>query len=161
MSQKTDRAITAGLLAGYGGKTKFASTQRGVFELKSSEFLESGIEYIDQWLPKDAGGGQELVRVDGEEFTRLYAGGLVKAEKLAELEISEKEVIGHLIKRISALGVKTRLFNNCQPEIQGDWEYDYRLVESENGVGVSIGKETIKYKNNLVFVHYFLLCGVR
>ena len=108
MSQKTDEATTAGLLAGYGGRTKFVSVQRGSFELKSSQFTESGIDYIDQWLPKDTGGGQELVRIDGEEFTRLYAGGLVRPEKLAELGISGKEVTGHLIKRISALGSKTR-----------------------------------------------------
>lgn len=161
MSQKINQAITSGLLAGYGGKTKFVSTQRGPFELKSSEFLESGIEYIDQWLPKDAGGGQELVRINGEEFTRLYAGGLVGAEKLTELGTTGKEVIGYLIKQISFLGDKTRLFADCHPEVQDDWGYDYRVVEFESEIGVSVGKEIIKYKNNLVFVHYFLLCEIR
>lgn len=113
MSQKTNRAITRGLLAGYGGKTKFVSVHRGGFELKSSEFSENGIEYIDQWLAKDAGGGQELVRFDGEEFTRLYAGGIVKPERLAKLGITGKEIIEFLVKQISLLGEKTRLFDDC------------------------------------------------
>ena len=101
------------MLAGYGGKTKFVSVHRGGFELKSSEFSENGIEYIDQWLAKDAGGGQELVRFDGEEFTRLYAGGIVKPERLAKLGITGKEIIEFLVKQISLLGEKTRLFDDC------------------------------------------------
>jgi len=161
MSQKIDKAITRGLLAGYGGKTKFVSIQRGTFELKSSRFADDGIEYIDQWLPEDTGGGQELVRAGGEKFTRLYAGGLVKPERLKELGITGKDVIQFLIKQISFLGEKTRLFADCHPDTQDNWKYDYQLVESENEVGVSVGKETIKYKNNLVFVYYLLLGEVR
>lgn len=161
MTSKTEKGLTEGLLAGYGGKTNFTTVNREGFELKSSSLSEPGMTYVDQWLPRDTGGGQELLKIDEEEFTRLYAGGIAKEEVLNKLGISGKEIISHLIGRISALGGKTRLFANCHPEILGKWDYEYLLIEEEPGIGVRVAKETIKYDNQTVFVHYFLLAEVR
>jgi hypothetical protein len=161
MSKKIEEALTAGLLNGYAGKTEFGMVARGDFNLQSSILREGGITYVDQWLPRDTGGGQELVRVDKEEFTRLYAGGVIDQEKLASLGIRVEDVIKHLIERISSLGEKTRLFTNCHPDKVGEWGYGYTILEREPEVGAMIAKETITFQDQLVFVHYFLLSQVR
>jgi len=161
MSTKIRDTVTKGLLAGYGGNAQSATVNRGGFDLKSSLFESEGIVYVDQWLPRDTGGGQELVRVDGEEFTRLYAGGVTSPEKLSELGITGKDIIGYLIQCIISLGAKTRLFEDCKPDQSGEWEYSYQIVEQEEEAGVRVAKEIINYKNQLVFVHYFLLADVK
>jgi hypothetical protein len=159
-SEKIKNGLTLGLLANFGGNTTPETVNRSGFDLKSCSLSKDGVTYTDQWLPRDSGGGQELVRADKEEFTRLYAGGIVGPEKLEKLGITGKEVIGHLIQRISSLGPKTRLFADCQPDNIGLWGYGYKIIEQEPEVGVLAAKETITYKNQLVFVHYFLLSEV-
>jgi hypothetical protein len=154
------KALTEGLQAGFGGKSKFETVERGSFALKASEVVEGGVAYRDEWLPGRTGGGQELIRVGEQVYTRLYAGGVIREEELERLGIGEKQVIAYLKEIILKLGEQTRLEADCLPEPDEDWRYSYRVIEKMEALDMTVGKETIKYKEETVFVHMFLLCPV-
>jgi len=160
-SPDIQKALTAGLLAGYGGKTEFSRTNRGGFSLKRSHLEDDGGVYHDEWPPGRTGGGQELVTVGGERYTRLYAGGVMDEEKLKERGVGEKEVIAYLKRKILELGEKTRLEVDCLPEPDGDWRYSYQVIERMEALDMIVGREAIEYTEETVFVHFFLLCPVK
>ena len=146
--EKISHALTTGLVSGYGGNTKFEKTTRGSFEISSSHFKKDGIVYRDEWTN---GGGQEIVSVEGEQFTRVYAGSAVE---------NSPEVIPHLINFIQILKDKTRLFSDCELT-EGDWQYQYKILDTEPNLNITVGKETIKYQNETVFVHCFVLSPIK
>ena len=57
------------------------------------------------------------------------------------------------------LGDKTRLLEDCE-QVDGEWSYEYKLLDQEDSIPVFVGKETIKHGEELVFVHNFLLCPI-
>jgi len=155
---KIENALTQGLLAGYGGQTKFEKTTRGSFDISSSHFENNEIVYHDEWTK---GGGQEIVKIEENIFTRVYAGGIVNEDVLNKLGITPQDINQNLIYRINQLGSATRLFNNCQPEKLNDWDYEYKILDKDLEIGITVGKESIKYKDQLVFVHCFVLSPVK
>lgn len=152
--------LTKGLISGYGGQTKFSTTTRGSFQLNVSHLEKGNLTYHDEWLPTNMGGGQELVKVGDQQFTRLYAGGVIKEEKLTKLGITKKNVIAFLKETILKQQGKTRLFQSCNPEPRGDWSYSYQIQYSEKSIPITFGKETIQFQKQTVFVHSFLLCPI-
>jgi len=161
MNTDVSQALTTGLLAGFGGKSKFESTSRGGFKMTSSHFEEESITYHDEWFPGSNGGGQELVQTQNGMFTRLYAGGVIEEDKLVKLGISEKEVIDELIRRIQELGSATRLLVNSNPNSNGHWGYSYTILDSNPNVQMTMAKEVITYDNTVVFIHGFLLSPLK
>ncbi len=161
MKQEFKSALTNGLNAGYaGGKPE--SINRGDFSGNVSHVeLPEGATYHDEWFASSSGGGQELVRVGDETFTRLYAGGTPNDEVLSSLGISDKEVGSYLKHMILELGEKTRLMEDCEPEPEGDWQYRYKLTGSYPETSVTTSLESIEYKNTIVHHHAFILCPVR
>jgi len=155
---KIEKALTQGLLAGYGNKTKFKKIKRGSFNISSSHFENNEIIYHDEWTN---GGGQEIVKIRNSVFTRVYAGGIVSESILNKFGITPQDINQNLIYRINQLGSTTRLFNNCQPEKLNDWDYEYKILNKDIEVEVTVGKESIKYKNQLVFVHCFVLSPIK
>ena len=155
---KIEKALTQGLLAGYGGETKFEKTTRGSFDISSSHFENNEIIYHDEWTK---GGGQEIVKIDGELFTRVYGGGTVNKDVLDNLGTKKEEIINYLISKIRELGDKTRLFSECKADKIGDWSYEYKVLDKENKIDVTVGKEIIKYKEEVVFVHCFVLSPIK
>jgi hypothetical protein len=155
---KIENALTQGLLAGYGGQTKFEKITRGSFDISSSHFENDEIVYHDEWT---TGGGQEIVKIGGSVFTRVYAGGIVDESILNKLGITPQDINKNLIYRINELGSATRLFNDCQPEKLNEWDYEYKILDNDLEVRVTVGKESIKYKNQLVFVHCFVLSPIK
>ena len=141
------KALTAGLLAGYGGQTKFVKTSRGSFEVSSSHFENGEVVYHDEWTN---GGGQEIVKVGVEMFTRVYAGGTIN---------NNPEIIPKLIYFIQELKDKTRLFSDSSLD-SGDWTYEYKIVDSDKDIDVTTGKETIYFQGKPVFVHVFVLSPI-
>jgi len=137
-------ALTSGLLAGYGGQTKFTKTTRDTFEITSSRFEDKDIVYHDEWT---SGGGQEIVKVGDEMFTRVYAGGAIGDTSI---------IIPKLIYFIQELREKTRLFSNCSL-VFDDWSYEYRIIDVDKIIDVTTGKKTIYFQGNPVFVHVFVL----
>lgn len=156
-NKEATRALTEGLLAGYGGKTQFTRVNRGPFDLKSSHYEKDNMVYHDEW---NNGGGQEIVRVGENMFTRVYAGGEADPELLKKFGTTHQEVISNLISRIQQLGDKTRLFTDCYPEDINGWSYEYKILDNDNQIPVTTGKEIIKFKNQIVFVHVFVLSAV-
>lgn len=159
MNHKIKHALTIGLLAGYAGETEFREIVRGGVEMKQSHFERDGIIYHDEWLPNRTGGGRELVKIGGQKFTRIYAGGLVGEESLKQLGIDENDVIGTLINQIKLAGDKTRLDADYENQDE-DWKYSYKVKKQIDEVGLLVGKEKITYRDQLVFVHYFLLSPI-
>lgn len=162
MKNAVARILTKGLVDGYAGDGEIADVTRAGFIGKASHREpESGSVYHDEWfVPTYLGGGQELIKVDGEKFTRVYAGGTPSPEKLAELGITVKDVGTYLKRKISELGKKTRLFENCTPDADGDWRYTYEVVVKEENIGVTVGVESIYCKETRVHIHPFILSPV-
>lgn len=147
---KITRALTLGLLAGYGGQANFQTINRGGFELKSSHFEKDGIRYHDEWTN---GGGQEIVEIDGHKYTRVYAGGVQPGFPDTSL------VIKKLINFIEHLQDRTRLFSDAQI-IDGDWKYDYRVTTRDDKFDITVGEEKISFRDETVFVHCFILSPI-
>lgn len=161
MSKTFSKALTYGLVTGYAGAGEITELDRVGFKGKASHVsLENGV-YHDEWfVPTHLGGGQELVSVGEEKYTRVYAGGTPSPEKLAELGIKVEDVGKYLKNKIAELGEKTRLFENCKPEADGDWRYQYEVLVMEKSTGVTVGVESIFYKEILVHIHPFILSPV-
>lgn len=151
------KALTTGLLAAYGGKSQFSPVKRASFDLMSGHFEDGDLVYHDEWVD---GGGQEIVQIGNELFTRVYA-GISDSKKLAELGLKETAVVENLITRIKELGDQTRLFSDCRPENIGNWGYEYKILDHDESTLITTGKETIKYQNQVVFIHVFVLSPVK
>lgn len=156
--KEISQALTNGLVSGYGGKTEFSTTTRGGFKLKSSHLENEVFVYHDEWTK---GGGQEIVKVENESFTRVYAGGVADEEVLKKIGITHQDVIANLVSKIQQLGEKTRLFDDCTMKTENDWQYEYKILDKDDQISVITGKETIKYKNQLVFIHVFVLSPIK
>lgn len=155
-----EKILTDGLLEGYAGNTKSDDVSRGLFDLKSSILipLDSNRRitgyYIDQWIVgKTVGGGQEIAQQGYEKTTRVYAGGTLPIEELERIGLTPKDVTGYLKRKITELGEKTRLGERCLPEPDGDWQYEYQILDFIPEIELNIGLETIHYKGGLVFAH--------
>lgn len=162
MKNTAVRILTKGLVGGYAGNGEITDVNRAGFIGKAShQESESGVVYHDEWfVPIYLGGGQELIEAGGEKHTRVYAGGTLSPEKLIELGVSVKDVGAYLKRKISELAEKTRLFENCAPAADGDWRYVYEVVVKEENIGVTVGVESIYYKEIRVHIHPFILSPV-
>lgn len=148
------KALTTGLLAGYGGKTKFSKVIRGSFELTVSHYQKDDTVYHDEWTNN---GGQEIVRVGNEMFTRVYAGGMVDQKILTRLDITPQEIISYLISKINEITDKTRLFSDYISNSKDSWSYEYKIINKDEQLSITTGKETISYRSIIVFSHVFVL----
>lgn len=160
MSEEVDKLLAKGLKEGFAGGTIMRGVKRGVFDLKSSHFESDGDVYHDEWYADRAGGGQEIVRAGEATFTRVYAGGTITSEKLEELRITKGDVMAFLKKQMVENGERIRLHTNFEPEPEGDWQYSYRVLDTDSEIPLTLGKEVIRYKGRLVFVHDFIISPV-
>jgi len=161
MEKNESIVLTEGLQEGFAGKTEIQPSERGGFSIKVSHIVDAeGNIYHDEWSAERAGGGQELIEVDSKQFTRVYAGGTIPLDKLEELGTTKKEVIKYLKKQITENGSKTRLYSDFDPEPEGDWRYSYKIIDSEEKIPLTTGKESIYFKEKLVFVHDFIISPV-
>ena len=154
------KLLNKGLKEGYAGGTVKKGVNRGGFKLDSSHFESGSGIYHDEWMAGRVGGGQEIVEVEGKVFTRVYAGGNISETKLKKLKISGKDVIGFLKKQMVENSDSIRLLKDILPDPDGDWQYKYEIIDSEGDIPVTTGKESIFYKNELVFVHILILSPV-
>jgi len=160
MYKNTDKLLTKGLKEGFAGGTVMQDVKRNSFNLKSSHFENKDNVYHDEWFADRAGGGQEIVKVEDITFTRVYAGGTIPLEELKKLGISKGDVVVFLKKQITENGEKIRLHSDFETKPEGDWKYSYKIIDIDKEIPLTIGKETIKYKGQMVFVHYFIISPV-
>ena len=146
-------------LAVFSGKSTFENIRRGKFAMVSSVIDDGTVYYIDQWFPGHMGGGQEILEVDGAQYTRVYAGGTVDDGILMGLGISKNDVMGCLKNSLLEAAGKTR-FDAPYARQDGDWSYQYTPAEVEPTTGMMTGKEVITYKGTPVFVHFFIISPV-
>lgn len=159
--EKGSKAILAkGLLEGYVGKSIRGSVERSGFSLETSDYKGPEGRYHDEWAADFNGGGQELTETEsGKKATRVYAGGTLSADKLQELGLTKKDVIGKLVTFVNQLGDGTRLDVDAEVE-EGSWKYTYKVLKSVKEIPVDVGEEEIRYNDNLVFVHYHVVSPV-
>ena len=160
--KEVKKALTKGLIAGYAGKLGRKTKLRNCFNVNYSRYVDaaSNTVYHDEWIANRVGGGQELVEVGDSALTRVYAGGTISIEGLESLGLSKKDVTNYLKKKILDLKEKTRLLEDCKPKPDGNWQYSYQIIDNETNIPLTIGKETITYKRELVFVHGMMLCPI-
>ncbi len=162
MSERTDKLLSDGLAAGYAGEKKPSSVNRSNFEGKANEFHSpEGGKYHDEWFADDNGGGQELVELNKEKYTRLYGGGVIPVENLEELGLTTKDVISRLIASVKELKEKTRLHEECSLELPDGWNYKYAILKKSKEVPLTIGYESIEYNGREVFAHAHILSPVK
>nr|MBP9820316.1 hypothetical protein [Candidatus Woesebacteria bacterium] len=116
--------------------------------------------YHDEWMAGRVGGGQELVRVGESTFTRVYAGGTISVAAMEQLGITKKAVMEFLIRLLNQAGEATRLYENYGPVQDGEWTYQYQVLEQNPAIPMTTGKEDISYKGQVVFTHVFVMCPV-
>lgn len=161
MTENTDRLLTIGLGEGYAGKNEVEKITRAGFNGKSTDLQRGDDHYHDEWFANDNGGGQELVTSDGESATRVYAGGVIPQNELEELGLTTKDVISKLLFSVGELKEKTRLHTPCSLEIDGDWRYEYKILNQPKEVDLTIGYESISFKGREVFVHGHIISPVK
>jgi hypothetical protein len=160
MSKETDQLLNRGLKEGFAGGTVMKGIERGGFSLKSSHFENNGDVYHDEWYADRAGGGQEIVKAGAETYTRVYAGGTIPLRELQKLGISKVDVMVFLKKQMTENGEKIRLHSDFEPDAESDWQYSYKVLDLNDEIPVTVGKEVIRYKGQLVFVHDFIISPV-
>ncbi len=161
MNDNISKILSEGLLAGFTGKVKISDVDRSSFKGKANDYASANGKYHDEWfVPTQVGGGQELVQVGEEMFTRLYGGGTPSEKKLSELGITSKDVGAYLVKYLTTLGNTTRLFEECKPEPDGDWQYTYEKLLDDENIPVVVFVESIYYKGTRVHLHPFILSKV-
>lgn len=162
MSERTNKMLVEGLNEGYAGTKKPEIVQRSNFIGKSNDYISSeGGCYHDEWFADDNGGGQELVKEGDEQFTRVYAGGVIPTEELQKLGLTTKDVISRLIASVGELKEKTRLDKPCTLTLPDGWEYTYTILKKSAEVPLIIGYESIKFNGQEVFAHGHMLSPVK
>ena len=161
MKQEIKNILAKGLGEGYAGENIRRKIERSGFPVETSDYKGPEGIYHDEWAAHQNGGGQELVEtLDGEKATRVYAGGSLAEEELEKLGLTEKDVIWKLVSFVKQLGDKTRLDTNVKRK-EGDWSYSYKVMKSVKEIPVDVAEEDIKYKGNLVFIHFHINSPVK
>lgn len=160
MSGETDKLFSTGLAAGFAGGTVMSGVNRAGFEFKSSHLETNGDVYHDEWLADRAGAGQEVVKVGDITYSRVYAGGTLPVEELEKLGTNKGQIMTFLKKQMLENGEKIRLHTDFTPEADGDWQYSYKVTDTNPQIPLTMGKEVITFKGNLVFEHDFIICPV-
>lgn len=155
----TDKLLAKGLAQGFAGGTVMDGVTRAGFNFKSSHFEESGV-YHDEWFADRAGAGQEVVKVGDSTYSRVYAGGTISIEELNKLGIDKGQVMTFLKKQMTENSESIRLHTDFTPESEGDWQYSYRVTGTSSQIPLTMGKEVITYKDQLVFEHDFIISPV-
>jgi len=160
MSQETDELLSKGLAQGFAGGTVMSGVNRAEFDFKSSHFEENGNVYHDEWFADRAGAGQEVVKVGDVTYSRVYAGGTLPVDELQKLGTDKGQIMTFLKKHMLENGDRIRLHTDFRPEAEGDWQYSYKVTDTNPQIPLTIGKEVITFKGQLVFEHDFIICPV-
>jgi hypothetical protein len=90
---------------------------------------------------------------------RLYAWGIPANDVLQVLNITTHEINSYLKRKIIELEERTRLDENCLPDTDEEWKYEYRVQWQE--WEVVVWYEKIFYQDIQVHFHAFLICPIK
>jgi hypothetical protein len=161
MDNERKEILAKGLSEGYAGHSQITKGERAGFSIEMTDYEGPEGKYHDEWAADYNGGGQELGKTPaGEGVTRLYGGGTLAEEELAKLGLTKDGVIGKLISFVGELKGGTRLDENADAT-DGEWSYSYRVLRKVQEIPVDLGAEEIKFKDNLVFIHFHIISPVK
>lgn len=162
MATNAEAVLRKGLRAGYAGGSEPKPVTRGPFTVKSSHhsFPEENAEYLDEWIFNRTGGGQEIAKAGKDLATRVFAGGVIREERLKELGITHDQVISYFRSKLEKIADRTRLHENVILEPDGDWQYRYTIEQTIPELPMTVGLETVSYKGHDVFIHVFVITPI-
>lgn len=153
----TKDLLAEGLRKGFAGSTQVGKLNRGSFELTSSHVESELGTYHDEWVK---GGGQEIAKtLNGESITRVYVGDTISEEKLAELGITQKDIMIFL-KEVITLHAQDIRFDTDFETSNGDFKYSYKVTYKNDDPFIINGIEQIYFKETCVFIHTFAISKV-
>ncbi len=163
MPQET--GLNIGLKESYVGKEKPGKATRRIFPINVYHFENytpgKTIIYHDEYISgSQLGAGQEIVEINNERFTRTYLGGVSAPSTLKRLSITPGEIYSFLKETIVEKIEETRLKENCYLQ-KDNWQYYYKIIANDIDPPTTCAKETIKYKDKIVFVHWVTLCQIK
>ena len=159
MKIEIKKILNTGLSGGYGS-SNYGKTTRAGFDLVLSDYSGPEGRYHDEWVAHQNGGGQELIEVNGEKATRVYAGGSLDPKALKKLGLTDDDVSKKLRFFLEKLRDKTRLDEDTELT-KGKWNYSYKVIKNVKEIPVIVGEEEIRYNKSLVFVHFLVNSPVR
>ena len=161
MAESMEKLLTDGLAEGYAGTKKPEKIERVGFNGKANDFISlDGGHYHDEWFADRAGAGQEVVKVGDVTYSRVYAGGTLPVDELQKLGTDKGQIMTFLKKHMLENGDRIRLHTDFRPEAEGDWQYSYKVTDTNPQIPLTMGKEVITFKGQLVFEHDFIICPV-
>lgn len=150
------KALSQGLKDGFGNNATYGDVvDDNGLEFKTVDKLLPGAVYSDRYANLKTTFGQEVVVAGDQTIFRIYAGRAIQ-ELLDELGIDENGIIAILQRVIRDFSDKIRLYEPYT-FTDGDWTYNYRVIDRDEAVGLVTGKETISYKGTVVFGHNFFI----
>ena len=78
---------------------------------------------------------------------------------LSTLGVTKDDVMAFLKKSLQTLGAKTRFDEPAHLE-EGQWTYQYAVIDRDATTGLITSKETIAFKGTPVFVHLFIISRI-
>jgi hypothetical protein len=154
-----EELISEGLKQNFDGEATYGQVNQGDLTFSTSQLKTEEGHHHDQWIQSQTTGGLETAKTESGTLIRSYAGGIVKKEVLNELGVNESQILEFLKKIIVNHSEKVRLYSDFNFR-NGDFSYEYKVTEQIPEVSLTLGKETITYKDTIVFVHTFSICNV-
>lgn len=161
---RAEIVLNRGLREGFAMKRPPDRRTRGgvdfaVVDLKLAREERIGGSYHDEWIKARIGGGQEIAESGDEAWTRLYAGGIPADEALSDAGTNKQEVLSKLREFILGSDLKTRLHDDYSAG-SGEWSYSYSVLASNEQIGLTVGLESISYRDVEVFTHGHLISPI-
>lgn len=156
MDTKFKKILGTGLAGGYGNSNYEKGIDRAGFKFDINDYQGPEGKYHDEWAAHQNGGGQEIVETpDGEKWTRVYGGGSPDDRVLQGFGTSGVEVGKKIMEFLGKVGKLSR-FDEDYELTDGNWAYIYKIIRNVPEIPVFLGQEEIRFKGNLVFVHFII-----
>ncbi|MEP7104152.1 MAG: DUF5680 domain-containing protein [Candidatus Dojkabacteria bacterium] len=140
--------------------TDIHKVTRAGIEIISSDYSNHIGHYNDQFPLARLTAGQEIVHLNnGIKLSRVYAGGSLKDGELAELGITQDDIIKFLIEIITDHYEAIRLENDFT-WTKGNLKYEYKVTGKSEIIPVTSSLETIYFNDVPVFQHYIIICPI-
>ena len=161
MDESAAKALSTGLKLSFSGNSIQDTAERGGVTFQTRDVAREGFTYHDEYTGLKSTAGQEIVRIGDIIYARSYQGRAIDVKELAKLGLDEMRVIEHLIHVIVTHSAPTRLDTDYHLKEDGSpWEYIYVVTDRDEKFGLIRSTEIIKYNDQEVFRHDFIISPI-